>query len=152
MKKSTIAIMNIMALVVWYVGTATQSFAQDGTDHIHHEMQHGFILGSDDQFASHLVATKHHSRQTEIVGQLIIADQQEMAFYQERKTRSDGSSYFLFQAQSLNLPKLTEGQLLIGHIIESKIGDYDPKNKIVKSATFRVDKVLLNIPNPFFME
>lgn len=57
-----------------------------------------------------------------------------------------------FQAPKLDLPTLSPGQVLTGHIVESKVGEYDPKNKIVRSAVFQVDKVLLNIPNPFFIE
>mgnify|MGYP000505829349 CR=1 FL=1 len=102
--------------------------------------------------ASHLVANGHHSRQVEIIGQLSIADQQEMEIYQQRKIQSAGKSYFLFQAQNLDLPSISDGQTLKGHIVESKIGGYEPKNKIVRAATFKVEKVLLNIPNPFFME
>jgi len=30
------------------------------------------------------------------------------------------------------------------------MGSYEPKNIIVKSATFRVQTVMINIPNPFF--
>ena len=116
-----------------------------------HEMQHGFVLAADDKFASHLVANGHHSRQAEITGELFIEDPQELEFYQERKLQSAGGSYFLFQAQTLDLPTLSDGQVLTGHIVESKMGDYEPKNKIVRFATFRVHKVLLNIPNPFFI-
>lgn len=92
------------------------------------------------------------SRQAEITGRLRIDDPQEMEFYQERKSQNAGGSYFLFQAQSLDLPTLSDGQVLTGHIVESKIGGYEPKNKIVGSASFKVKKVLLNIPNPFFTE
>ena len=62
------------------------------------------------------------------------------------------NSYFLFQAQKLDLPSLAAEQVLTGHIVESKIGAYESKNIIVKTATFRVKKVLLNIPNPFLTE
>lgn len=117
-----------------------------------HEMQHGFVLAADDKFASHLVATGHHSRQVEINGQLLIDDEKEMKLYEERKLQSAGGSYFLFQAQSLDLPTLSAGHVLTGHIVESKLGEYDAKNRIVKSASFKVDRVLLNIPNPFFTE
>ena len=144
--------MKIIALLIGLNGMAAQSFAQHGNHSMPHEMQHGFVLAVDDKFASHLVATGHHSRQAEITGQLLIDDQQEMEFYQERKIQSAGRSYFLFQAQNLDLPTLSDGQVLTGHIVESKIGDYEPKNKIVRSAIFKVQKVLLNIPNPFFVE
>ncbi len=140
--------LKFIALLISLIGTTVQSHAQ----HMSHEMQHGFVLTADDKFASHLVAPGHHSRQTEITGKLLINDQQEMEFYQERKLQSAGSSYFLFQAQSLDLPTLADGQVLIGHIVESKIGGYEPKNKIVRSATFKVERVLLNILNPFFIE
>ncbi|MNK93736.1 hypothetical protein D3C87_1139110 [compost metagenome] len=152
MRKSIVTTMKIIALLIGLNGIAVQSFAQHQGVSMPHEMQHGFVLAADDKFASHLVATGHHSRQVEITGELIIDDQQEMEVYQERKLQSAGSSYFLFQAQSLDLPSLSAGQVMKGHIVESKIGDYDPKNKIVKSATFRVHKILLSIPNPFFVE
>ena len=113
---------------------------------------HGFVLSEDDTFVSHLVAKGHHSRQTEMIGQLFINDPQEREIYRNRKLLGVGVSYFLFQAQNLDLPSLTEGQVLIGHIVESKLGSYEPKNKIVKSATFKVHKIFLNIPNPFFVE
>ncbi|MBK7962467.1 MAG: hypothetical protein IPK04_15530 [Bdellovibrionales bacterium] len=60
-------------------------------------MQHGFVLATDDKFASHLVATGHHSRQAEITGKLAIDDQQEMATYQGLKAISAGGSYFCFK-------------------------------------------------------
>lgn len=116
-----------------------------------HEMQHGFVLSADDKFASHLVASGHHSRQTEILGTLSIPSPEEQAFYQERKMISEThGSYFVFQAQNLDLPSLEDGTLLHGHIIESKKGKYEPQNIIVKAASFYVNKVLLNIENPFF--
>lgn len=134
------------------MGIGSQSHAQHAGHTMPHEMQHGFVLAADDNFASHLVANGHHSRQAEITGRLSIDEQQEMAIYQERKKVSAGGSYFLFQAQSLDLPSLKQGQVLTGHIVESKIGDYEPKNIIVKKATYKIKKVLLNIPNPFFVE
>lgn len=152
MRKPTVITMKIIALLVGLNGITVQSFAQHGSASMPHEMQHGFVLAADDKFASHLVANGHHSRQAEITGQLLIDDSQEMEIYQERKLQSAGSTYFLFQAQKLDLPNLSAGQVLTGHIVESKIGDYEPKNKIVRSATFQVQKVLLNIPNPFFAE
>lgn len=152
MRKPTINAMKILALLIGLIGITAQSYAQHENTSMYHEMQHGFVLSADDKFASHLVATGHHSRQAEIIGELLIDDQQEMEIYQERKLQSAGSSYFLFQAQSLDLPTLSVGQVLIGHIVESKMGDYEPKNKIVRSASFRVQKILLNISNPFFTE
>lgn len=141
--------MKIMAVfLIGLLGAFSQSYAGDP---VYHEMQHGFVLAADDKFASHLVATGHHSRQGEITGQLSINDQQEREIYEERKSlNGPGGSYFLFQAQSLDLPSLKSGQVLIGHIVESKVGNYEPKNIIVKRATFKVEKVLLNIENPFF--
>ncbi len=96
------------------------------------------------------MATGHHSRQTEITGELFIEDQKEREIYEDRRAINPGQSYFLFQAQSLDLPSLKEGEILKGHIIESNRGDYEPKNIIVKKATYRVDRILLNIENPFF--
>lgn len=114
-------------------------------------VQHGFILSNDDTFGSHLVANGHHSRQVEIVGQLIIPNGKNAVFYHHRKLNSYANqSYFLFQAQQLDLPRLAAGMVLTGHIIESDIGGYDPKNVVVPLAIFRVQRVLLNIPNPFF--
>lgn len=136
--------MKTLVLLIGLIGIVFGSYA--------HEMQHGFILAADDKFASHLVATGHHSRQTEITGELLIEDQQEMEIYRERKLQSGGTTYFLFQAQTLDLPNLSAGQVLRGHIIESKIDDYEPENKIVRSAKYRVQQVLLNISNPFFYE
>lgn len=118
-----------------------------------HEMQHGFILSNNDSLGSHLVANGHHSRQTEIVGQLTIPNANELAFYRQRKANSTtNQSYFLFQAQQLDLPRLNAGMTLTGHIVESRVGNYEPKNVIVKSATFKIQRVLLNIPNPFFVD
>lgn len=144
--------MKIIAVLVVLVSIVSQSRAQHASHTMSHEMQHGFVLAADDRFASHLVANGHHSRQAEITGRLSIENQQEMAIYQVRKTLSAGGSYFLFQAQSLDLPSLTDGQVLTGHIVESKIGDYEPKNIIVKKAAYTIEKVHLNIPNPFFAE
>jgi len=152
MRKPTINAMKILALLISLIGITGQSYAQHENTSMYHEMQHGFVLSADDKFASHLVATGHHSRQAEIIGELLIDDQQEMEIYQERKLQSAGRSYFLFQAQSLDLPTLTVGQMLTGHIVESKMGNYEPQNRIVRSATFRVQKILLNISNPFFTE
>jgi len=117
-----------------------------------HSMQHGFVLAEDDRFASHLVASGHHSRQTEIIGTLSIDNEEERHIYDARRKASRDSSYFLFQAQDVNLSEIKDGQILRGHIVESKVGSYDPENKLVRSAEFQVEKVLLNIPNPFFIE
>ncbi len=139
-------------ILVGVIGMMASANAQSGDHTMPHQMQHGFVLAAGDKFASHLVAPGHHSRQTEITGQLTIDDHKDLAIYTERKINSNGNSYFLFQAQKLDLPTLAAGQVLTGHIVESKIGAYESKNIIVKAATFRVKKVLLNIPNPFFTE
>jgi hypothetical protein len=116
-------------------------------------MQHGFILTNEDHFGSHLVATGHHSRQADITGELTIENSEEKQIYQQRKAlNTDQGVYFLFQAQDLDLPSLKNGQILTGHIIESHVGQYEPKNIIVKKASFKIEKVLLNIENPFFTE
>lgn len=117
-----------------------------------HKMQHGFVLSNEDSLASHLVASGHHSRQAEIIGQLVIDDPEERMAYHARKAMNGGrNSYFLFQAQDLNLPSVRAGQTLSGHIVESALGRYEPKNVIVKRATFRIDRVMLNLENPFFV-
>lgn len=144
--------MRIIGVLIAFIGIVSHSYAQHAGHSMPHEMQHGFVLATDNKFASHLVASGHHSRQTEITGQLTIDDQQETAIYNERKILSAGASYFLLQAQKLDLPSLKDGQVLTGHIVESKIGDYEPKNIIVKKASYKIEKVLLNIPNPFFVE
>ncbi len=152
MRKSIVNAMKTITLLIGVNGIAAQSTAQHVGNSMPHEMQHGFVLSADDKFASHLVAAGHHSRQVEITGQLLIDDPKELEIYEVRKLQSAGTSYFLLQAQKVDLPTLSPGQILIGHIVESKMGGYEPKNKIVRSATFQVDKVLLNIPNPFFTE
>ena len=140
--------MKLLATVLLLLGAAFQSHAE-----MPHEMQHGFILTPDGNFASHLVARGHHSRQTEVTGQLVIENQVDRENYEKRKAlNTDGKVYFHLQAQDLDLPSLKDGQILHGHIVESHLGNYEPKNVIVKSAVFKVDKVLLNIPNPFFIE
>lgn len=144
--------MKIIALLVVLTGLGSRAQAEDLSRAMSHEMQHGFILGADDTFASHLVATGHHSWQVDITGQLSIDDQREKVIYQEHKSLSAGATYFLFQAQGLDLPSLKDGQILRGHIVESKVGDYSPKNIIVKAATYKVTKVLLNLENPFFKD
>lgn len=144
--------MKLLAVVFGLVGIVGQvTYAQHGGHSMPHEMQHGFVLSSKDKFASHLVAGGHHSRQTDVTGSLSISDPVEAAFYEERKALSAGGTYFLFQAQKLDLPSVKEGQVLVGHIVESRIGKYEPGNIIVKSATFTIDKVLLNLENPFFV-
>jgi len=135
----------MLKILILFIGIQVNAHA--------HEMQHGFILTNNDTVGSHLVATGHHSRQTEIVGRLVIQDSNERDFYQDRKEQSSiNHTYFLFQAQQLDLPNLSVGKILDGYIIESKIGKYETKNKIVNSATFEVKKIILNIPNPFFSE
>lgn len=114
-------------------------------------MQHGFVLSNDDKFGSHLVANGHHSRQTEVVGYLVIEGAEEREFYASRKQlNTDQRVYFLFQAQNLVLPDVKAGDVLQGHIVESQVGKYESKNIIVKAARFKIEKVLLNIENPFF--
>ncbi len=152
MNTSTVISRKLLAVIMGISGIVAQTSAQTRGHSMPHQMQHGFVLAADDKFASHLVAPGHHSWQVEITGQLSIQDQQEFKIYQLRKSQSAGSSYFLFQAQHLDLTSLSAGQLLTGHIVESKLGGYEPKNKIVSSATFKVQKVLLKIPNPFFVE
>jgi hypothetical protein len=122
------------------------------------EMQHGFILkGKNGEFASHLVATGHHSRQVDVEGMLEIPDDKERALYELRKKENyPARSYFLFQAQNMDLANIPEGIVSAkyysynGHIVECPIGDYTPKNVIVKQAFYSFTNVLLNIVNPFF--
>jgi hypothetical protein len=123
-------------------------------EHIGHEMQHGFIIANDDSSFSHLVATGHHSHQLNFSGSLSIQDVAEKEFYLERKKLNtvDQKSYFLFQAKKLNLPLTFNGKVLVGHIVESPIGDYAPQNIIVRDAKIRVEKVQINVINPFFIE
>jgi hypothetical protein len=122
--------------------------------HSGHEMQHGFIISQDDSFFSHLVATGHHSHQLDFSGNLIIQDDVEKKFFSERKklNTTEKKSYFLFQAQKLNLPHTEDGQVLEGHIVESPVGDYTPQNIIVRDAKIKVKKVQMNLINPFFIE
>ena len=116
-------------------------------------MQHGFILTQNDTFASHLVASGHHSRQVNISGTLTIPDTKEKEIYLEQKHENIPTPkvYFLFQAQELDLPSLKAGYLLKGHIIKSNIGEYDPNNIVVSDAILKVNHVYLNITNPFFL-
>ncbi len=145
--------MKKILILFLFLGTASKSAAEIAPISVEHKMQHGFILSADDSFASHLVATGHHSRQVEITGHLIIESRAEEEVYKVRKSLNhDGHAYFLFQAQRLNLPSLQSGQVLTGHIIESEIGKYDSKNVIIKEAKFFVDRVLLNVINPFFTD
>ena len=129
----------------------TTAFSQEKASP-HHEMQHGFILSDSDQFASHLVANGHHSRQVDISGELTIKSNEERIFYLNQKTGNlpERKTYFLFQAQNIDLPSVQVGQVLSGHIIESKVGDYEPKNIIVREATFVINAIHINIANPFF--
>ena len=90
-------------------------------------MQHGFILAEDDSLASHLVASGHHSRQVNVTGQLSIPDADGRRRYVVRRASANGT-YFLFQAQNLDLPDIAVGQVLRGHIVESEIGTYDPNS------------------------
>jgi hypothetical protein len=133
----------LMKVLVLLLGVQINAFAM--------QMQHGFILSNNDSLGSHLVANGHHSRQVEIIGKLTIQDSNELSYYRSRKSKNtNNQSYFLFQSQQLDLPNLKVGMVLTGHIVESRTGNYEPQNKIVKSATFHVQKVLLNLPNPFF--
>lgn len=144
--------MAFFTVLIGIIGFGTHVNAQHTVHRMPHEMQHGFVLSADDKFASHLVASGHHSRQVEILGLLTIEDTVEAKFYEERKSLRAGSSYFLFQAQNLDLPSLAVGQILNGHIVESKTGKYEPKNIIVKKATYTVERVLLSVENPFFLD
>ena len=110
MKKPIVNVIKIVSLIIGLNGVAISSLARGDSDsHVHHEMQHGFVLSADDQFASHLVANGHHSRQTDITGELYIEDQNELEIFRNRKQQSAGGSYFLFQAQNLDLPTLSAG-------------------------------------------
>ncbi|MGE4130825.1 MAG: hypothetical protein AB7F86_04265 [Bdellovibrionales bacterium] len=143
--------MRLVGILLLGLMSAFTSYAEEGGAQPHHSMQHGFILAEDGSFASHLVANGHHSWQTEVVGQLSIDDPQEKQVYDQKRALSrDGHSYFHLQAQNVDLSQVKAGQILSGPIVESASGNYEPKNIIVRSATFRVDKVLLNLPNPFF--
>ena len=118
-----------------------------------HEMQHGFILATDDKFASHLVADGMHSRQTEVIGTLTITDQAENDLYQQKKSlNSDGKFYYFMLAQQVDLENVKEGQILSGPIVENEVGKFEPKKVLIKQAQFRIDKVLLNVENPFFKD
>ena len=146
--KSILATLTILSLLQASIASACESVHEMP----HHEMQHGFVLADDDKFASHLVATGHHSRQTEILGELVIENAAENETYKVRKSLNNPKLvYFLFQAQKLDLPSLVEGQILTGHIVESQIGKYESKNIIIRAAKFKVHKVLLNLENPFFV-
>ena len=107
---------------------------------------------SSDKFASHLVAEGMHSRQTEVLGTLLIPDQDENTLYQQRKLSSNGQFYYFMLAQQVDLENVKEGQVLAGPIVESKVGEFEPKNIIIKEWRFTVERVLLNIENPFFKE
>lgn len=126
-------------------------------DHNEHElpeakMQHGFILSHDDAFATHLVASGPHSRQVDLSGQLVIEDIKEKEVYIEKKIfNSKGKNYFLLQAQNVDLKNIKQGQVLQGHIIESEVGTYGPRNIIVQKAKFLISKIFINIDNPFFI-
>lgn len=117
-----------------------------------HEMQHGFILSEDNKYFSHLVANGHHSHQLSFNGELSIPDEDELENFKKLSELNSQTkqSYFLFQAQKLNLPETHDGQILEGHIVQSAVGDYEPKNIIVKKALIRVHKVHINVVNPFF--
>lgn len=143
----------ILAVITLAMIESFLSKSAEAVDHTGHEMQHGFVLSADDRHASHLVANGRHSRQVSIIGALKVLDSQEAIAYEERKQHNDSSkeSYFLFQAQNLDLPSLKGGDILSGHIVESRLGHYDAKNIIVRSAKFYVQQVPVNILNPFFL-
>lgn len=145
--------MKLIAILLILIGTVVQSEAKPVAHSTYHEMQHGFILSANDTFGSHLVATGHHSRQTNITGTLFIEDPSERAHYAKQKSSDvNGQTYFLFQAQSIDLPTLKPGQVMTGHIVQAQVGKYEPKNIIVKDAKFTVAKIILNMENPFFGE
>ncbi|MGE3756738.1 MAG: hypothetical protein AB7H97_03230 [Pseudobdellovibrionaceae bacterium] len=142
-----------MKTISFFLAALGLVFQAQAEPNMHHEMQHGFVLSANDTFASHLVATGHHSRQTELHSKLVIEDPLEADLYAQRKAANANEDfYFLFQAQKLDLPSLKPGQVLTGHIVESRTGKYEPKNIIVKKAALRVEKVFLNIENPFFAD
>ena len=132
------------AALMMNIGLSATAFSQ--------KMQHGFIVGQEDAFLSHLVAKGHHSWQTTISGELSIPDESESRLFAERRAANEESptSYFLFQAQGLDLTTIKEGQVLEGHIIESALGEYEPKRVLIENATFTIDQVLINMSNPFF--
>lgn len=132
----------------------SMSVLANSDSHSKHEMQHGFILSEDDRYASHLVATGHHSWQATTRGTLVIPNPDEHLLYLEQK-RINGlepKKYFLFQAQHLDLSSIKVGQILEGHIIESDLGQYQPLKVIVKRAQFQIEEIPINIPNQFFAE
>ena len=141
-----------MKMILFLLLTVTNLAAQGPRPM--HLMQHGFILSDNDKVASHLVAQGHHSWQATVSGRLQITNETEAQFYLSRKRENQPqpTSYFVFQAQKLDLPSLKVGQELRGHIIESKRGDYEPRNKIVNDATFTVEAIHINVINPFFTE
>ncbi len=117
-----------------------------------HEMQHGFIIPESDSFFGHLVASGHHSHQLSFSGILSINDPEARDFYESRRkiNTSQKTSYFLFQAQKLNLPQTASGQVLVGHIVECPIGGYTPQNIVVREAKIEVGEIFINVINPFF--
>ncbi len=141
----------VFVLISGFLNTSPASASQDA---IHHEMQHGFIISDSDSFFGHLVARGHHSHQLSFSGILSIDDAQDKDFYQGRRklNTTQRKSYFLFQAQKLHLPYTASGQILVGHIVESPIGDYTPQNIIVREAKLKVGEIFINVINPFFRE
>ncbi len=118
-----------------------------------HEMQHGFILAPDDSFASHLVADGMHSRQTEVLGSLTIGDESENETYQQKKQlNTDGRYYYYMLAQKVDLENVKVGQVLTGPIVENEVGKFEPKRVLIKLGQFKVERILLNVENPFFKE
>ena len=112
-------------------------------------MDHGFIFGKEDFFISHLVARGHHSHQVSVTGRLIIESDEELYKFHYERSFSE-NSYFVFQAESIELTSLRRDQILRGYIFQSQIGKYEPNNVIVTNATFEIENVDLSVVNPFF--
>ncbi len=144
----------ITIVFVLLTGSLMALAGEAAPEEMHHEMQHGFIISETDAFFDHLVATGHHSHQLSFSGALSIDDPMEKNSYEARRriNSSERRTYFLFQAQKLHLPHTESGQILVGHIIESPIGDYTPKNVIVREAKVRVGEIFNSIINPFFKD
>ncbi|RYZ80281.1 MAG: hypothetical protein EOP04_26180, partial [Proteobacteria bacterium] len=63
MKKYMGLISAILTISIHFASIFSEAQASEHS--MPHEMQHGFVLAEDSKFASHLVATGHHSRQVE---------------------------------------------------------------------------------------
>lgn len=112
-----------------------------------HKIQHGFVLSEDGNYATHLVATGHHSWQMTLAEELSVPPSQKHRL--ATKLAAKGQ-YLLLQAQDLDLNNVEAGTVLTGHIVQADYGDYLPQNKQFPVATFTVTKVIVNLPNPFF--